>query len=194
MLFKKNIIKVPVEVSARHCHLAKAELEKLFGAGYELKKFRQLSQPSDFACEETVSVQVGFKTFEKVRIIGPLREQTQVELSFTDAIGSGETLPVRLSGDLKGSKEVFLKGPAGIAELSEGLIIARRHIHCSTEEAKKMGLKAGDKVAVRIAGDRQLVFEKVIVRVKDNYRFTMHIDADEGNAAEVYKTGEGIIV
>ena len=189
-----NGVKVPVEVSARHCHLSKADLQKLFGAGHELTKIKQLSQPSDFACEETVDVQAGSKKFEKVRIVGPVREQTQVEISLTDAVGSGVLAPVRLSGDLKGSSPVVLRGPAGSVELSEGLIIAKRHIHCATEKAKKLKLKAGDIVSVQVEGGRAIIFENVIVRTKDDYDFSMHIDTDEGNAAGINKIGEGYIV
>jgi putative phosphotransacetylase len=189
----KNI-KVPVEVSARHCHLAKQDLEKLFGVGYELEKVKQLSQPSDFACKETIDVQVGSKKFKNVRVIGPLRAQTQVEISLTDAIGSGFTPPIRLSGNLSGSAAVILKGSKGQVELSEGLIIAQRHIHCATDEAKKNKLKNGDIVSVKIEGERQVIFGNVIVRVKDDYKLCLHLDTDEGNAAGINKTGEGQII
>ena len=191
---KKNNIKVPVEVSARHCHLAKQDLEKLFGVDYELKKLKQLSQPSDFACEETIDIQFGSKKIEKVRVVGPLRQQTQIEISLTDAIGSGIIPPTRLSGDLKESEKVILVGPADNVELIEGLIVAQRHIHCATEEAKKFKLKNGDIVAVRITGKRPVIFENVVLRVKDDYKLCLHLDTDEGNAAGINKIGEGIII
>ena len=193
-MWGKQKVKVLVEVSARHCHLSKKDLEVLFGVGYELKKIKQLSQPSDFACEETVSVQVGFKTFEKVRIIGPLREQTQIEISLTDAKKMEVNPPVRLSGDLKNSSPVTLAGPAGRVELSEGLIIAKRHIHCATDEAAKLGLKGGALVSVRVEGERPVIFENVAVRVRDNYSLEMQLDTDEGNAAGINKIGEGVII
>jgi putative phosphotransacetylase len=193
-MFKKKNTKVPVEVSARHCHLAKGDLEKLFGAGYELTKVKQLSQPSDFACQETVNIQVGSKKFENVRVVGPLRAQTQVEISLTDAVGSGVMPPVRLSGNLQGSTGVILEGLAGRVELSEGLIIAQRHLHCATDEAKKYKLKAGDVVSVRVEGERPVAFEKVAVRIKDDYKITLHLDTDEGNAAGINKMGEGVII
>jgi len=193
-MFGKQKIVVAVEVSARHCHLSKEDLEKLFGAGYELKLFKQLSQPSEFACEETIDVFVGSKKFEKVRIIGPTRIQTQVEMSLTDIIGSGVTPPVRLSGDLKGSAGFILEGPNGKVELQEGLIIAQRHLHCATDEAKKNGLKNGDVVSVKIESGRPVIFENVPVRVKDNYKLRLHLDTDEGNAAGINKMGEGQIV
>ena len=193
-MFNKKEIKVAVEVSARHCHLSEGDLGKLFGAGYELKKMRQLSQPSEFACEETVDIYFGSKKIEKVRIIGPVRIQTQVEISLTDAIGSGITPPVRLSGNLEGSSSVTLQGPAGKAELKEGLIIAQRHLHCAPDEAKKYKLKNGDVVSVEIKSERPVIFENVPVRVKDNFSLHLHLDTDEGNAAGINKISGGIIL
>ena len=193
-MFGKKKVKIPVEVSARHCHLSQADLEKLFGAGHQLQNMRQLSQPSDFACEETVDIQVGSKKFEKVRVVGPLREQTQVEISLTDAVGSGVMPPVRLSGNLQGTAGVILQGPAGTIELSEGLIIAQRHLHCAADEAKKYKLKAGDVISVKIEGSRQVVFGKVRVRVRDDYKLCLHLDTDEGNAAGINKIGEGFLL
>ena len=187
-------IKVPVEVSARHCLLSRRDLEKLFGEGCELKKMKQLSQPSDFACEETVNILVGSKRFENIRIVGPVREQTQVEISLTDAVGSGILPFIRLSGDLKNSAAVILEGPAGKIELAEGLIAARRHLHCATIDAEKLGLKTGDIISIKIEGERAVVFENIIVRVKDNYKLYLHLDTDEGNAAAINKTGTGIIL
>ena len=193
-MFGKKNIKVPVEVSARHCHLSKQDLEALFGAGHELQKLKQLSQPSDFACEETVKVENNSHILENVRIVGPLREQTQIEISLTDAKKMEVNPPVRLSGDLKNSSPVTLAGPAGRVELSEGLIIAKRHIHCATDEAAKLGLKGGALVSVRVEGERPVIFEKVVVRVKDNYELGLHLDTDEGNAAGINKMGEGFII
>jgi len=189
---KKNIIKI--EVSARHCHLSKKDSEILFGAGHEFVVYKQLSQPSDFACQETVDVQIGNKKIEKVRVVGPVRLQTQVEISLTDAIGSGAVPPIRLSGDLEGSSPVVLSGPFGKVELKEGLIIAKRHFHCATDEAKKYKLKNGDTISVEIEGARAVIFKNVPVRVKDNYKSCLHIDTDEGNASGVNKIGEGIII
>ena len=191
-MFKK--IKVPVEVSARHCHLSKEDLEKLFGAGYQLEELKKLSQASDFASKEMVNITVGSKRFENVRVVGPLRIQTQIEISITDAIGSGVMPPLRLSGDLKGSGAVVLEGPAGKAKLAEGLIIAQRHVHCATDEAKRYKLKNGDIISVKIMGERPVVFGNVSVRVKDSYNLHLHLDTDEGNAAGINKIREGEIV
>ncbi len=192
-MFKK-IKKIPVEVSARHCHLSNEDLEKLFGVGHELIKIRQLSQPSDFACEEVVDIQVGSKRFEKVRVVGPLREQTQIEISLTDAIGSGLTPPVRLSGNLRSSAGAILIGSVGQIELKEGLIIAQRHLHCSINEAKDMKLKSGDTVSIEVKGERPIIFEKVAVRVRDDYKLCLHLDTDEGNATGINKIAEGQII
>ena len=191
---KQNIKKVPVEVSARHCHLSKEDLEKLFGVGHELTKMKQLSEPSDFACEETVDIQVGSKKIEKIRVVGPVRAQTQVEVSLTDAIGSGLVPPVKLSGDLMGTSPVVITGPAGRVELAEGLIVALRHLHCATSEAAKLGIKNGAMVDVRVGGERSVVFENIVVRVKDDYKLCLHLDTDEGNAAGVNRVGEGVII
>lgn len=197
--FKKyyNIIimnEILVEVSARHCHLSESDIEKLFGKRYELKNIKQLSQPFDFMCKETVTVIVGSKKFEKVRVVGPKRDCSQVEMSITDVLGSGLEVPLRLSGDLKDSAPVILEGPTGKVELKEGLIISKRHIHCSIDEAEKLGLKTGDKVSVKIDSERPLIFEDVEVRIKDNYKLSMHIDTDEGNAAGINKKTEGFLV
>lgn len=193
-MFGIKKIKVPVEVSARHCHLSRTDLEKLFGEGYELKKMKQLSQPSDFACEEMVDIKTHFGILQNVRVVGPVREQTQVEISLTDAKKLEADPPVRLSGDLKSSAGVILIGPNGEVELSEGLIIAQRHIHCATDKAKRYKVKSGDIVCVKVEGSRAVIFENVIVRTKDNYDFSMHIDTDEGNAAGINKIGEGYIL
>lgn len=188
------MITIPVEVSARHCHLAKEDMEKLFGKGYEFKKEKQLSQPADFACKETVEIQAGSKKIGNVRIVGPLRDKTQVEVSKTDAVYLGLNPPVRLSGSLKGSSGIKITGPKGEIELQEGLIIAQRHLHCATDEAKKYGLKTGDVISVKIEGERSVIFEKVIVRVRDDYKLCLHLDTDEGNAAGINKTGEGELI
>lgn len=191
MLAKK--IKIPVEVSAHHCHLSKEDLEKLFGVGYELKILKQLTQPSDFACQETVTIQLGAKKIENVRVVGPTRQQTQVEVSLTDAIGSGVIPPLRLSGNLQGSASVTIMGPAGIVNLKEGIIVAQRHIHCNPKEAVKCKVKPGDLVSVEVKGDRSIIFENVAVRVKENYNLCLHLDTDEGNSAGINKIGEGYI-
>ena len=197
-MFGKQKIQVQVEVSARHCHLSKEDLEKLFGVGYELKKIKQLSQATDFAAEEVVDIKfgppAGGKEIKNIRVVGPVRKQTQVEISLTDAVGSGVVPPIKLSGDVLESSPVALVGPKGAIELDRGLIVALRHLHCATDQAAKFKLKTGDRVAVRVLGQRPVVFEDVQVRVKDGYELRLHLDTDEGNAAGINKVGEGIII
>ena len=193
-MWNKKNIQIPVEISARHCHLSKEVLEKLFGVGYELKKMRQLSMPSDFAAEETVEVLFGSKKIEKVRVVGPLRAKTQVEISLTDAIGSGVIPPIKLSGDLVDSSSITLIGPKGSVELAEGLIVALRHLHCNEMEAAQLRLKNDDKISVVIDGLRRVTFENVAVRVRNDYNLCLHLDTDEGNAAGINKISNGIIL
>lgn len=185
-------MKISVEVSARHAHLAKNELEKLFGKGYELKKEKALTQATDFCAQEFVTLKSGERKIEKVRVVGPLRQKTQVEISKTDAVFLRVDPPVRLSGDLAGSAGITLSGPEGEVELKEGLIIALRHIHCSEEQVKENGLKNGDKVSVKVESKRPVTFHDVPLRVKDGYNLCLHLDTDEGNAAGIDKTGEAI--
>lgn len=193
-MFGKQKIIVPVEVSARHCHISKDDLEKIFGVGYQLEKLKQLSQPSDFACKETIDIELGNKKIERVRIVGPLRERTQVEVSLTDTIGSGVVPPIRVSGNISNSIPVILHGPVGRVELLEGLIIAQRHLHCSIEEAKKYNLKNEDIISIKVGKERSVIFENVYVRVEKDYKLSMQIDTDEGNAAGIDRVAEGIII
>ncbi|MBR2134483.1 MAG: phosphate propanoyltransferase [Eubacterium sp.] len=176
---------VLVEISARHVHVSQQDLETLFGKGYELTVKKMLSQPGQFACEERVKV-IGAKSeFPAVSILGPVRPETQVELSLTDARSIGVTAPVRESGDLEGTGTCKLVGPAGEVEISKGVIAAKRHIHATPADAEKMGLENGQIVSVEIptANGRSLTFGDVVVRVSENYALAMHIDTDEANAA-----------
>lgn len=188
------MFKIPIEVSARHIHLSKDILEKLFGKDYELKELKQLNQPSDFAAEEVLDIQVGDKKIYNVRIVGPIREATQVEISKTDAIFLGINPPVRLSGDLSDSCGIKLIGPNGQVDLDKGVIIALHHIHCTQTEAEEIGLKDRDAVAVKIDSERPVTFYDVLVRIRDDYKLCMHIDTDEGNAAGINKKGEGLVI
>ncbi|SHE88537.1 phosphate propanoyltransferase [Desulforamulus putei] len=179
-----EIIPIPVTVgiSARHVHLSREHVETLFGPGYELKPMKDLSQPGQFAAEETVTV-VGPKgVIEKVRVLGPERKQSQVELSISDCFKIGIKAPLRDSGDLAGSASVTLVGPVGSVTLKEGAIIAARHIHMHTSDAEKYGLEDGDRIYVRAKGPRGIIFGDVLVRVGDNHKLEMHVDTDEGNA------------
>ena len=176
--------KVLVETSARHIHLSQADLETLFGAGYALTPKKDLSQPGQFACVERVDVVGPKKTLAGVSILGPVRKASQVELSLTDARSIGVTAPIRESGDLAGSGACKLVGPKGEVELTEGVIVAKRHIHMTTADAAEFGLKDKDEVSVKIDNNgRGLTFGEVVVRVSDSYALAMHIDTDESNAA-----------
>jgi putative phosphotransacetylase len=187
---------VVVEISARHVHVSKEDLETLFGKGYELTVKKELSQPGQFACQERIRV-VGTKgEFPAVSILGPCRKDTQVELSLTDARSIGVTAPVRESGDIEGSGACKLVGPAGEVELAQGVIAAKRHIHATTADAEKMGLTNGEIVSVEIptSNGRNLTFGDVVVRVSDSYALAMHIDTDEANAAGMAPNTVGTIV
>ena len=188
--------KVLVEISARHVHVSKEDLEVLFGTGYELTVKKELSQPGQFACEERVKV-IGTKgEFPAVSILGPCRKATQVELSLTDARSIGVTAPVRESGDLEGSGSCTLVGPAGEVKIEKGVIAAKRHIHATTADAEKMGLTNGEIVSVEIptSNGRNLTFGDVVVRVSDSYALAMHIDTDEANAAGMAPNTIGTVV
>lgn len=178
------MMKFIVETSARHVHLSQADLETLFGAGYELTKKKDLSQPGQYACEERVTIVGSKKEMPGVSILGPVRKDTQVELSLTDARSIGVTAPIRESGDIAGSGACKIIGPKGEIEISEGIIAAKRHIHATPEDAKALGVANGDVVSVKVDTDgRSLVFGDVVVRVSDSYALAMHIDTDESNAA-----------
>ncbi|MCR5150291.1 MAG: phosphate propanoyltransferase [Clostridiales bacterium] len=180
---KKEVL---VETSARHVHVTKETLEILFGAGYELTKKKDLSQPGQFASNERVAV-IGSKgQFPAVSILGPVRPENQVELSLTDARSIGVDAPVRESGDVAGSGKCKLVGPCGEVEIDCGVISAKRHIHATPEDAEKYGLEDKQIVSVKIDSDgRKLIFDDVIVRVSPKYAWAMHIDTDESNAAMV---------
>ena len=189
---KKEVL---VETSARHVHVTQADLETLFGAGYELTHKKDLSQPGQFACEERIQV-IGPKgSFPKVSILGPVRPETQVELSASDARSIGVAAPCRESGDVAGSGACKLVGPAGEIELKEGVIVAKRHIHATPEDAEKYGIKDKQIVNVKIESDgRSLVFGDVVVRVSPKYALAMHIDTDESNAACAVPGTMGVIL
>ncbi len=187
---------VLVEISARHVHVSQEHLEILFGKGYELTCKKWLSQPGQFACEERVRV-IGAKgEFPAVSILGPVRPETQVELSLTDARSIGVTAPVRESGDLAGTGACKIVGPCGEIEIDHGVIAAKRHIHATPEDAEKLGLVNGEIVSVEIptANERSLVFGDVVVRVSEKYALAMHIDTDEANAAGMAPNTMGTII
>ncbi|HHV79044.1 MAG TPA: phosphate propanoyltransferase [Firmicutes bacterium] len=175
---------IPVGVSARHIHVTQEDLETLFGPGYKLTKRNDLSQPGQYAANECVAF-VGPKgKFDNVRILGPVRSKTQIELSATDARKLGVDPPVRDSGDVAGSPGLTVIGPKGKLDLKEGVILAKRHIHATPEDAARVGLKDKDIVAVKVLkGNRKMIMGDVLVRVRPDFKWEMHVDTDEANAA-----------
>jgi len=184
-----------VETSARHVHLSAQDIETLFGKGYTLTHKKDLSQPGQYACEERVTLIGPKKPIANVIILGPARNATQVELSFTDARTLGVTAPVRESGDVAGSAACKLVGPAGEVELTEGVIVAKRHIHMTPADAEKFGVADKEVVSVKLdSNGRSTVFGDVVVRVNPNFALAMHIDTDEANAAAAFGEFYGEIV
>ena len=177
---------IPVGVSNRHIHLSAEHLEILFGKGYELTPIKDLSQPGQFACKEQLTI-IGpsLRAIEGVRVLGPIRRESQVEISRTDSFTLKVKPPVRESGDIKGSAPITIIGPKGTVNLKEGCIIANRHFHMSDEEGKIFGLNDGDYVTVEVDGERRTTFYDVQVRVNKAFRLEMHIDTDDANAAGI---------
>lgn len=176
---------VPVGVSARHIHLTQKDVEILFGKGYELTKKKELMGGQYAANEMVTIVGIKLRAIENVRILGPVRKASQVEISATDAIKLGIKAPIRESGDLKGSAPISVVGPKGVIYLEEGCIIAKRHIHMSPTDAKTAGVNNGDIVSVQSENERGTIFNHVQIRVDDSYTLEMHIDTDEANAAKI---------
>lgn len=176
---------VPIGVSARHAHLTQGDVETLFGSGYKLTKKKDL-MGGQFASNEVVTI-VGLKlrAMENVRILGPVRKASQVEISATDAVKLGIKTPIRESGDIKDSAPIAVVGPKGVVYLKEGCIIAKRHIHMSPTDAKAAGVNNGDTVSVKVENERGTTFNHVQIRVDDSYTLEMHIDTDEANAAKI---------
>jgi acetate kinase len=179
-------IRIPIAVSARHAHLSQATIEEVFGSGHRLQPRTWLSQTGQFAAQETVSL-VGPKgRLDNVRVMGPPREHDQIELSRTDETALGIEAPVRLSGDLTCTPGIVVEGPAGRRSLQSGVISARRHIHMNPQDAKRLDVRDGQIVQVRIdSNERDLIFGDVTVRVRPDFRLELHLDTDEANAAGV---------
>ena len=185
---------VMVETSARHLHVSQDVLEKLFGEGAELTKKKDLSQPGQFACEEKVTV-VGAKGEFKMTILGPVRKDSQVELSLSDARKIGIPAPVRESGDIEGTPGCKLIGPKGEVEISKGVIAAKRHIHLDPKTAEEFGVQDKQIVSLKINGtERALIFGDVVIRVSPNFAPAAHLDTDEANAAGLAGNTDGEII
>ena len=186
---------IPIAVSGRHIHLDRKTFSRLFGATAEPTHYKDLSQPGQYACQEKVNLVGPRGRIDGVRLLGPLRSKNQVEVSRTDEFLLGVDAPVRDSGRVTGSAPIRLEGPVGAANLSEGLICARRHIHMHTDDAERFGVNNRDEVEVAITGGpRDLIFGDVLVRVSPGYKLEMHIDTDEANAAELASNTNGTIV
>jgi len=186
--------KVLTEISARHIHLSQKDLEMLFGQGYKLKKLKKLSQADDFAAQEKIDIKLGKSILKGVRIVGPVRQQTQIEISLTDAFNTGVKPVLRLSGDLKGTPgAVLIKGQKKI-KIKQGIIIAQRHLHCNPEQAELLKLKNKSLISIKVEGKRGITFHNIKVRVEQGYNLSLHLDTDEGNSAGILKKGKGKIV
>lgn len=182
---------IPVGVSSRHIHLKQEHVEALFGVGAELSVLKDLSQPGEFAANETVKV-VGPKgEFPTVRVLGPVRKFTQLEISRTDAYTLGVKAPLRSSGNIEGTPGIKIIGPKGELQIEEGVIVAERHIHMTPDDAKRYEVEDGQYVSVKAEGERSLIFNQVLIRVRDSFALDMHIDTDEANASGL-KTGDQV--
>ena len=185
-----SLFSIPVEISNHHVHLTRDSLDVLYGKDYDLTKLRDLSQPGEFASNERVNlVSANMKVIEKVRILGPLREYTQAELSITDGYFLGLDLPTRISGNIKSSPPIIFIGPKGVLTLSEGAIRAARHIHMTPQDAEHYQVKNGDRVKVEVSGEHGVIYKDVVIRVSEKSKLTFHLDTDEANAGNVKGTG-----
>lgn len=180
---------VPIAMSNRHLHLSQEDLETLFGKGYKLTKTKDLSQPGQFACDEKVDITGPKGTLKGVRVLGPVRPATQIEISVADGFVLGLQAPVRDSGKIEDTPGAKIIGPKGEIEIDKGIIVAARHIHMHTEDAEQFGLQDKDLVQVKIGGARGLIFDNVLVRVNPSYALEMHVDVEEGNASGI-KNGQ----
>ncbi len=178
--------KLVANISARHCHVTPHDLEQLYGPGHKLKPMRSLYQDGEFAAEETLTV-IGprQRMIPSLRILGPCRDYTQVELAFTDGISLGIDLPVRRSGDHHDTPGCWLMGPAGMIELTKGVIRAERHVHMGPRDAESYRVKHGDRLHLRVHGSCPTVLENLLCRVDERYKLEIHIDTDEGNACDL---------
>ena len=188
----KEKLFIPVEASGRHIHLSRADADSLFGEGYQFTKVKDLSQPGQYACKERVTVTGPKGSIHNVIVLGPERKQSQMEVSLTDALALGIKAPVRQSGDTKGSPGITVTNGSRSVTLAEGIIVAKRHIHMTPEDAQKFNVKDGE--IVKVSGSRPVIFEDTVVRVSKDFRTYMHIDYDEANACGYNKDSWGIIV
>lgn len=185
---------IPVGISNRHIHLSQADLDVLFGSGYQLTKTKDLSQPKQFACQETLTVCGPKGAIERVRILGPVRRESQVEILQADCFKLGAIAPVRMSGNLQETPGITLVGPKGSVLLSKGLIIAQRHIHMTLEDAKRFGVTDGEKVIIQTGGLRGGTYSNVVIRANNTSSLECHVDTEEANAMNLSATSKITIV
>ena len=190
---RKGGYQVPVGVSARHIHLTQEHVEILFGKGYQLTKKKELMGGQYASNEQVTIVGLKLRAIENVRILGPVRKRSQVEISATDAIRLGVKAPIRESGNVKGSAPIAVVGPKGVIYLEEGCIIAKRHIHMAPKDAIAAGVADGQTVSVKADNERGTVFNHVQIRVDESFTLEMHIDTDEANAAKI-ATGQTVTI
>ncbi|GAB6181257.1 phosphate propanoyltransferase [Desulfotomaculum defluvii] len=176
---------IPVGISNRHIHLSQTDLETLFGVGYQLAKAKDLSQPMQYACKETLTICGPKGAIEKVRILGPVRSETQVEILQADCFKLGISAPVKMSGDLQGTPGITIIGPKGSISLSKGVIVAQRHIHMTLEDAKRLGVTDGEQVSIEMGGLRGGTFSNVAIRANNTSALECHIDTEEANALNI---------
>ena len=175
-------MRIPIGISNRHVHLSPSDVEKLFGPKYELKKFKDITQPGQFACEEIVTIQWPKGKIEKVRIVWPTRKTTQVEIMLGDNFTLGTNAPIKVSWDITSLEYIKIVWPIGEI-YGPFAIVAQRHLHCTVKEAQELGIKNGDEIKLHVWGIRGILFEHVAVRAKDDYALDFHIDIEEANAA-----------
>ena len=181
---------VPVGISNRHIHLSQADLDQLFGAGYQLTPMKELSQPGQFACKETVTICGPKGAIEKVRVLGPVRKETQIEIVAGDCFKLGVKAPAKLSGDLAGTPGITVVGPRGSVQTAQGLIVAQRHIHMAPADAQAYGVQDGQIVKIRVSGLRGGIYDNVAIRVTTSSKLECHLDTEEANAMGVAGTVE----
>lgn len=185
-----NATGVPVGISNRHIHLSQADLDQLFGAGYQLTPMKELSQPGQFACKETVTICGPKGAIEKVRVLGPVRKETQIEIVAGDCFKLGVKAPAKLSGDLAGTPGITVVGPKGSVQTAQGLIVAQRHIHMAPADAQGYGVQDGQIVKIRVGGLRGGLYDNVAIRVTTSSKLECHLDTEEANAMGVAGTVE----
>ncbi len=181
---------VPVGISNRHIHLSQTDLDQLFGAGYQLTPMKELSQPGQFACKETVTICGPKGAIEKVRVLGPVRKETQIEIVAGDCFKLGVKAPAKLSGDLAGTPGITVVGPKGSVQTAQGLIVAQRHIHMAPADAQAYGVQDGQIVKIRVGGLRGGIYDNVAIRVTTSSKLECHLDTEEANAMGVAGTVE----